>query len=97
MASGEVTMGNIRVGEFVRLSNAFNDAICAPLAERVAAKAKAAAPANHPEVPQFIHVKKNPRTGFASGRRWASSVVINGHPYAMKLEAKYGILGRAMR
>lgn len=97
MATGEVSMGNIRVGEFVRISNAVNDTFCVPIAEQIANRAKANAPDNHPEVPRFIHVQTNRRTGFSSGRRWANAVVINGHPYAMRLEAKYGILGRAVQ
>ena len=78
------------VGELVRITNLVNAGVCIPAAERVAA---AATDAHHPELPQFIHVQVDPRSGI---RDWAHARVVNGHPHAMTIEAKHGTLARAM-
>lgn len=87
-------MANVRLkwnmGQFVAIANKVNAAVCMPAAERVAG---AVSDAHHPELPEFIHTATDPRSGL---RDWARSVVINGHPHAMTVEAKHGVLARAL-
>ena len=78
------------MGTFAAIANAVNAAECIPAAERVAA---AVSDAHHPELSQFIHVKTDPRSGLND---WAHARVVNGHPHAMTVEAKHGIMARAL-
>lgn len=87
-------MANVRLrwnmGTFIAIANQVNAAVCGPAAERVKA---AVSDAHHPELPEFIHTATDPRTGVGD---FARTVVINGHPHAMTVEAKHGVLARAL-
>lgn len=74
----------------VEIANAVNVAECIPAAERVAAAAR---DPHHPELAAFIHVETDPRS---STRDWAHARVVNGHPHAMAIESKHGVLARAL-
>lgn len=75
---------------FVKIANEVNVAVCIPAAERVAAATR---DPHHPELADFIHIKTDPRAGV---RDWAHARVVNGHPHAMALESKHGVLARAL-
>jgi hypothetical protein len=77
------------MGTFVAIGNQVNAEVCIPAAERVAAAAR---DEHHPELPPFIHVKTDTR-GFPD---WAHARVVNGHPHNMGIEAKHGVLARAL-
>lgn len=88
-------MGNVRIVSWnnalmVSIANKTNREICVPAAERVAAAAR---DPHHPELAQFVRVGVDPRAGFED---WAHAAVFNDHPHAMKVEAKHGVLGRAL-
>lgn len=74
----------------VEIANKANSAICVPAANKVAAAARSP---HHPELAEFIHVKVDPRSGVGD---WAHARVVNGHPHAMKIESKHGVLARAL-
>lgn len=87
-------MADVRIkwnmGEFVRIANAVNAEVCAPAAAKVAA---AATDPHHPELGPFIHEHTDPRSGLGD---WAHTRVVSGHPHAMTVEAKHGVLARAL-
>ncbi len=80
-----------RMGTFVAIGNQVNAVVCIPAAERVAAAASGALAEHHPEL-DAIHVKTDTR-GLPD---WAHARVVNGHPHAMAIEAKHGVLARAL-
>lgn len=82
-----------RMKEFVAIANAVNEEVCVPIAERVAASVKASTPEGHPDMPAFVHVAVDPRSGL---RDWAHATVINAYPGAMTLESRHGLMKRAL-
>lgn len=84
-----------RPSELARIANEVNRAVCVPLAERVAAAAGDLP--GHPELAGFVHVVVDERAGRGWARGdWAHARVVSYHPAAMALEAKHGVLGRAL-
>lgn len=80
------------IGTFTSIANEVNEAICIPAATRVRDAARVGLADHHPEL-DAIHLQTDPRSGV---RDWAHVRVINGHPHADLIEAKHGVLGRAM-
>ena len=84
----------LNMAELVNISNAVNAAVCAPLAENIAGKARslAAAVSVSGDYAASIHVEKDVRSGIDD---WAHCRVVASVPYAGKVESRHGILGRA--
>ena len=80
----------LNMATLVEIANAANAKICVPAANKVAAAARSP---HHPELAEFIHVKVDPRSGAGD---WAHARVVNGHPHALKIESKHGVLARAL-
>ncbi len=79
-----------RMAEFVAISNAVNEGVCKPLAQKVAG---AVSDEKFPGLSKYIHVTTDPRSGL---RDWAHSRVVNAHPKAMSMEARRGVMARAL-
>lgn len=79
-----------RMAEFVAIANQVNTAVCIPLAEGVAAHVTAE---GHPDMPKFVHVGVDPRSGM---RDWAHASVVNAYPGAMTLESRLGLMAKAL-
>lgn len=79
------------MGTFVAIGNQVNAEICGPLGDKVAAAASSALAEHHPEL-DAIHIFTDTR----GEKDWAHTMVINGHPHAMAIESKHGVLARAL-
>lgn len=85
---------NVRIkwnrAEFVAISNTVNDSLCAELGKKVAAAAR---DEKTPGLADYIHIPTDPRSGW---RDWAHTRVVNSHPKAAQMEARRGVMARAL-
>ena len=88
MADFELNMSTL-----IALSNEVNEQVCKPLAEDVAARARAAAPVKTGAYRDTIHVVSDPRSGRAD---WAHTYVVVGDKKGWIIESRMGVLARAL-
>lgn len=78
----------------IEIANQVNQAVCRPLAESVASRAKSGVHAVSGGYADGIHVEVEPRT---SKDDFAHSRVVASAPHSMVVEARTGNLARALR
>lgn len=84
----------LNMGELVEIANAVNRAVCKPMAEEIAERARSLA--------EGISVSGTYRDGIIVDgdardgiEDWAHSRVLATAPYSAKVESRHGILGKA--
>lgn len=83
MADPKVTLN---VAELIRISNAVNREVCAPLAEKVASAARDA----HPWAAKMVHTVSDVRSSVTDfAHQWVTVPTV--------LESRTGVLARTMR
>lgn len=84
----------LNMAELVAIANATNEQVCKPLAEAIASRARDLAEGISVTgaYRDSITVDGDARDGIDD---WAHSRVITNSPYAMRVESRHGILGRA--
>ena len=83
----------LNMSALIALSNEVNEQVCRPMAEAVAARARAAAPVETGAYRDSIHVVSDPRTGRGD---WAHTYVVADDRKAWVVESRTGILARAL-
>ena len=83
----------LNMAELIDISNAVNEAVCKPLAEQVAAKARASAPVDSGAYRDSIHVVSDGRTGT---KDWAHTYVVATDKKAGIIESRTGNLAKAL-
>ncbi|MGC3954632.1 MAG: hypothetical protein QM804_10320 [Propionicimonas sp.] len=81
------------IAGLIDLSNEVLDADCIPIANEIASTARSIAPADTGEYRDSIHVETDKRTGVND---FAHAYVVADDPKAAIIEARKGILGRAI-
>lgn len=86
----------LNMAELIDISNLVNTEVCKPMAEDIAAKARdlAGGITESGGYRDSIHVEIDPRTAVND---FAHSRVVADVPYAVRVESRHGILGRAAR
>ena len=84
----------LNMAELIDISNEVNRQVCKPIADDIAGKARALAEGVTVGggYRDSIHVEVDPRTGADD---FAHSRVVADVPYAVRVESRHGILGKA--
>lgn len=88
-------LSNLRLNipGLIAIANEVNEAVCKPIADDVAARAKASAKRDTGDYAESIHVETDPRTGAAD---FAHQRVVASNWKASILEARNGTLSKAL-
>lgn len=93
MADLQLTNVRLNIPGLIEIANDANEALCKPIAEQVAARARASAPRDTGDYAESIHTETDPRTG---QNDWAHTYVVADDKKALIIEARTGNLARAL-